>query len=755
MSAFEEHAAMKLLDDIRAESGSELSPMDLWKAVTQKISPSDPFEMVQYLYEQVYKSVKDVKPAYIPSATQIANSNIAQYMARKGFATYEDMYEFSVSSATREEFWKDSIDLLDIVWRKKPSSAFDLSQGGAAHVSYLPDGELNIADSCFNKREGHETALVYAMESDPTSLQHMTFIVLDRLSNQIANAIVDKLQFQPGDAIGICMPMTPESIAIYLGIIKAGCVVVSIADSFSAIEIETRCRLGEAKAIFTQDVIYRGAKFLPLYTRVLEANQMLIDSIQRDMHVIVLPGMLHAGPYPKLAAMKRSPSGTWDDKDEEGVPIEVHASVLEVLRESIDYTWHDFLHHCSDEFAAISRKSMDPANILFSSGTTGEPKAIVWSQSTPIKCAIDGIWHQDVQKGDTITWPTNIGWMMGPWLLFQLISGASIGIFNGITSTGAFCKFVEVAEISMVGVIPSLVKAWQASNATTDCDWSKVRRFSSTGEASQAMNMLWLMTRVPGCAPVIEYCGGTEIGGSYLSSTIVQPNVPSLFSSPVCGSRITLLDTGTSEPLPLNTLLPSSTVCSISGEVALLPPALGLSTTLLNKDHYKVYYEDMPLSLDGEVLRRHGDEIEIIKATDYKTTIEGRDECDDSSIYYRALGRCDDTMNIGGIKISSVEIERVCNTTEGVHETAAIAYSPPGGGPCLLVLYVVLLDKDTSVDEAALKKSMQLSIKSKLNPLFGISAIVISDSLPRTASNKVMRRVLRDEYVKNMTTMAN
>jgi acetyl-CoA synthetase len=68
------------------------------------------------------------------------------------------------------------------------------------------------------------------------------------------------------------MPMTPESVAIYLGIVKAGCAVVSIADSFSAIEIETRMRLSDAKGIFTQDVIYRDAKVLPLYTRVLEAK---------------------------------------------------------------------------------------------------------------------------------------------------------------------------------------------------------------------------------------------------------------------------------------------------------------------------------------------------------------------------------------------------------------------------------------------------------------------------------------------------
>ena len=108
-------------------------------------------------------------------------------------------------------------------------------------------------------------------------------------------------------------------------------------------------------------------------------------------------------------------------------------------------------------------------------------------------------------------------------------------------------------------------------------------------------------------------------------------------------------------------------------------------------------------------------------------------------------------MNIGGIKISSVEIERVCNTREEILETAAIAVAPPLGGPSLLVLYVVLapsVNLDQPDDHAMLKKKLQDAIKTRLNPLFQIATIQLTESLPRTASNKVMRRVLRDEYVK-------
>jgi acyl-coenzyme A synthetase/AMP-(fatty) acid ligase len=137
----------------------------------------------------------------------------------------------------------------------------------------------------------------------------MSFGTLEQLSNQIAHALQEKLSLFPGDAVAICMPMTPESIAIYLGIVKSGCVVVSIADSFSAREIALRCSLANAKAIFTQDVIYRSAKFLPLYDRVLQADSILREQTSDEketkseetnggdahyspMRVVVLPGML-------------------------------------------------------------------------------------------------------------------------------------------------------------------------------------------------------------------------------------------------------------------------------------------------------------------------------------------------------------------------------------------------------------------------------------------------------------------------------
>ncbi len=125
-------------------------------------------------------------------------------------------------------------------------------------------------------------------------------------------------------------------------------------------------------------------------------------------------------------------------------------------------------------------------------------------------------------------------------------------------------------------------------------DWSRIRLFSSTAEPSTPEEMLYLMS-LAGYKPIIEYCGGTEIGGGYLTGTMVQPCSPGTFTTPALGLELVILDDG--KPAD-------------RGEVYLIPPSIGLSNDLLNYDHAKEYYAGVPQGPGGEVLRRHGDQIE-------------------------------------------------------------------------------------------------------------------------------------------------
>jgi acetyl-CoA synthetase len=216
--------------------------------------------------------------------------------------------------------------------------------------------------------------------------------------------------------------------------------------------------------------------------------------------------------------------------------------------------------------------------------------------------------------------------------------------------------------------------------------------------------MLYLMS-LAGYKPVIEYCGGTEIGGAYITGTLVQPAAPATFSTPALGLDLVILD--------------EDGQATDKGEAFIIPPSIGLSSELLNKNHHQVYFANTPLFKTP--LRRHGDKIERLP-----------------NGYYRALGRVDDTMNLGGIKVSATEIEQVLNRVAGIVETVAIAISPIAGGPSQLIIYAVVVP-EVEKSQEKLKMVLQDAIRQHLNPLFKIYDLVIIDKLPRTASNKVMR----------------
>ena len=648
------------------------SPAACWHEISRHIlTPHHPFALHQLLYETVYtdfnRATDRPAPAWFPTDKDITEANITRLMATLNLKTYHELHAWTVQN--RDTFWQMMIDALDIKTMSTNPEAQQDATGIATHLR-----ELNIVESCFS---ASPTAIaIVTQQGNHQNLATFTYRELESLTNRVANGLVG-IGMEPGDAVAVDMPMNAESVAIYLGIVKAGCVVVGIADSFAPDEIATRLRIGKAKAIFTQDYINRAGKHLPLYEKVIAANapKAIIFSCE---------GGDAAAPTQRKG----------------------------------DMTWDAFLSD-TETFTAIPCHPDAHTNILFSSGTTGEPKAIPWTHTTPIKCAADAYLHHDIHANDVLAWYTNLGWMMGPWLIYaSLINKATIALYDGVPTGRDFGVFVQNAKVSMLGVVPTLVRAWKNIDCMHGLDWQSIRAFSSTGECSNPEEMLYLMS-LAGYKPVIEYCGGTEIGGGYVTGTRVQPAAPSTFTTPALGLDFLLYDDNGNP--------------SDNGEVFIVPPSLGLSTSLLNADHNEVYFAGTPRS----ELRRHGDALERL-----------------ADGYYRIHGRVDDTMNLSGIKVSSAEIEEVLNGVDGIQETAAVAVSPKDGGPSQLVIYTVPAasesGKPTNVggnsdSRQDIHDALQAALSQHLNPLFRIHDVVLVDALPRTASNKVMRRLLRQQ----------
>jgi len=635
----------------------------LWQTLAASARDLFSFEQTWQLYQTIYQK-EPLKVAWHPDDKTLQHANLMALMKEGRVDSYAELYQWSLDN--KSIFWKEVLQRLNIKLQSSYQTILDDSDGNE-QVNWLPGAKLNIIESCF-QAANDKPALIVGDESGTT--ETLAYGQLEKLTNQVANGLQQQ-GLAPGDTVALYLPLCKEAIAAYLGIIKAGMVAVLIADSFSAQELKSRLAIAQTKAIITVDAYAYNGKMLKVYPRVMGAD---------------------APP----AVVVRNQTET-------------------VLREE-DTNWEDFLGQPKADFQLGDPE--ETISILFSSGTTQEPKAIPWNQLTPIKCAMDGHFHHDIHPEDIVTWTTGMGWMMGPWLIYAtLINKATIAIFTGSAAVPAFGQFVQDTQISVLGTIPSLVKVWRAQRTMEKFRW-QVRVFSSTGEPSNAEDYLYLMWLNGFKAPIIEYCGGTEIGGGYLTGTLVQPAIPATFTTPALGLELRFKNAD-------GQLSPSQ-----DGEVFIVPPSIGLSQKLLNRDHHAAYYEGTPVLEDGRVLRKHGDNYRIMGELN-------------ETVFYRSQGRADDVMNLGGIKVSAVEIEKVLNQHEAVVESAAVAISPPEGGPEQLVVFY-LAEREAETDD--LKKELQQLLSQQLNPLFRIKDIVPKDQLPRTASNKLMRRTLRDEY---------
>jgi acetyl-CoA synthetase len=593
--------------------------------------------------------------AWSPDEATIEASHLHRVMQRRGFTNYDQLYQWSISDI--DGFWGFVIEDLGILFDVEPTAV--RGSDDPRRPDWLPGSRYNIVTSCL---AGDDDSVAIIHGNGTASGSVTVGDLRDRVGAFMAG--FERAGFHVGDRIAIVMPMTVEAVVAYLGTVAAGGVVVSIADSFAPEEIATRLGITEPVAIVTSEKSVRLGKDLPMYRKCVEAS---------SIPCIVV---------------------------ESGAGIDLRRG---------DLPWSGFAEP-GGAFTPVPRPASAHTNILFSSGTTGVPKAIPWTQTTPLKAAMDGRFHHDIHAGDVVAWPTNLGWMMGPWLIHaSLLNRATIALYDDAPTSEGFVRFVDDAGVTMLGLVPSIVSAWRTRGMLAGIDWTNLRVLSSTGEASNPDDYRWLMGAA-GDVPVIEYCGGTEIGGGYITGTVIQPAIPSRFTTPALGIGLHVIDGDGSE--------------SDVGEVFLVPPSIGMSTELLNMDHDAVYYGDLPGGYGP--LRRHGDEI-----------------AHEQGGTFRALGRTDDTMNLGGIKVSSAELEQAVGDVEGVVDVAAVAITPSGGGPDRLTFFVVTAK---GADLAAMRRDMQMRIRSTLNPLFQIDEVVRVDELPRTASHKVMRRVLRDGY---------
>ena len=393
----------------------EASIEDSWRrfmgAVQQGKRPSFSEHWESFQGAHRHRAPDDGPPiAWEPDDAVREHSNLFQLQNELGLQSYEALHRFSVDEP--EAFWSRVLVRLGIVFENKPQRILDLDNlgRGVKHPRWLPGAELDITRSCFTAPRD-KTAIVFGREDH--SLVSLSYEQLEKEVDRFAEGLRAR-GFESGDGVALYMPMTPECVIAYLGTVRAGCRVVSVADSFSAAELHGRIDIVGARAIVTVSTYRCGERVIELYRKVRDAVAMFDDP---PFVVVVGPRELEDG----------------------------------------DIAWDEFLKDDGSRPAFVS----DPyrvTNVLFSSGTTGTPKAIPWTQLTPIKAAMDAHFHQDVHPTDVVCWPTNIGWMMGPWLVYaSFVNGATMALYEGVPTGAGFTAFVR----------GSAVIAWSSSRKCT------------------------------------------------------------------------------------------------------------------------------------------------------------------------------------------------------------------------------------------------------------------------------------------------
>uniref|UniRef100_A0A804M5V4 4-coumarate--CoA ligase n=1 Tax=Zea mays TaxID=4577 RepID=A0A804M5V4_MAIZE len=511
------HAALRSAAGSAAASGDAV-----WAAVAAAgvLRPEHPHALHQLVYYSAYagwdRAARGPPPYWFPSPTDCKQTNLGRLMEVNGpkllgssyrdpISSFNHFYRFSVEN--QEVYWSMVLKQLAVKFKQEPMSILSTSDRSKKGGTWLQGAVLNIAECCLLpcpslKRTDDSTAIIWRDEGlDDYPVNRMSLKELRSQVITVAHAL-DAI-FEKGDPIAIDTPMTCNAVIIYLAIILGGFVVVSIADSFAPQEIGSRMGVSKAKAIFTQDFIVRGGKKVPLYSRVIQGT---------SSKAVVIPAI---------------------------------GDSLGIMLRDGDMSWKDFLSHAAGRSSSYSPvyQSVDAlTNILFSSGTTGEPKAIPWTQLSPIRCASDTWAHLDVRPCDIGCWPTNLGWVMGPIIIYScFLTGATLALYHGSPLGRDFCKFVQDAGVTVLGSVPSLVKSWKAGNCAEGLDWTKIRVLGTTGEASDIDDNLWLTSRAS-YKPIVECCGGTELASSYIQGSLLRPQAFGAFSGASMSTGFVILD---------------------------------------------------------------------------------------------------------------------------------------------------------------------------------------------------------------------
>jgi len=625
--------------------------------------------------------------AWRPTEAYTQRSHLRRFMGQHGLASFHALMERSTSDVS---WFTDAVlKYLGIQFETPYTQVLDTSRG-PEWPRWCVGGRLNIVSSCIDRYAGDRTlarraALVWEGEDGQTETLNYNDLYTE--VNHCAN-LLRGLGLGKGDAIALFMPMTPEVVIALLAIVKIGGIALPLFSGYGAGAVAARLNDAGAKALFTADGFRRRGEVVALKPTADEA-------------------VAQAPTVSEVIVVRRA-----------GNPVP--------MRSGRDHWWHELIPMQSAFAAPESMDAEDPLMILYTSGTSGPPKGAVHTHcGFPVKAAQDMAFGTDVQPGDVMYWVTDMGWMMGPWLVFgTLLLGATMFIYEGAPDQGTATEPGQMPDriwamaarhkLTHLGLSPTLVRSLSpyGEAPVRKHNLDALRYFASTGEPWNPDPWMWLFQTVgQGRRPIINYSGGTEISGGILMGNPLLPLKPCAFSAPCPGMAADVVDEA-GQPLR-----------GAVGELIIRAPWIGMTRGFWrDRERYLAsYWQRFP----GVWL--HGDFAAI-----------------DADGAWYILGRSDDTLKVAGKRLGPAEVESVLVHHPAVVEAAAIGVPDDVKGSAV-VCFVVLAPEATAGDElrAALMDQLVEALGKALKP----REIRFVRDLPKTRNAKVMRRLIRAAYL--------
>ncbi|WP_300055311.1 acetate--CoA ligase [uncultured Roseobacter sp.] len=611
---------------------------------------------------------------YPPSAEMTAAAHVDA-------ARYEQMYQASISDP--EGFWRAEAERVD--WIKPFTQVKDVDYTlGNVSINWFADGTLNVSANCIDRHletRGDQTAIIWEPDSPEDPALHITYRDLHTSVCKMAN-VLKGLGVRKGDRVIIYLPMIPEAAYAMLACARIGAIHSIVFAGFSPDALAARVNGSNAKVVITADEAPRGGRNTPLKSNADQA-------------------LLHTADDLKLLVVKRTGGQTtWvDGRDQDYNALAAEASA-----------------ECPPEEIGAE----DPLFILYTSGSTGQPKGVVHTTGGYLVYA--AMTHEitfDYHDGDIYWCTADVGWVTGhSYIVYgPLANGATTLMFEGVPTYPDASRFWQVCEkhkVNQFYTAPTAIRALmgQGKEFVEKCDLSTLKVLGTVGEPINPEAWNWYNDVVgKGRCPIVDTWWQTETGGHLMTPLPgAHAMKPGSAMKPFFGIRPVVLEPASGDVIEGN---------DVEGVLCIADSWPGQMRTVWG-DH---------------------DRFEKTYFADYKGYYFTGDGCKrDADGDYWITGRVDDVINVSGHRMGTAEVESALVAHAKVAEAAVVGYPHDIKGQGIYC-YVTLMNGEEPSED--LRKELRTWVRTEIGPIASPDLIQWAPGLPKTRSGKIMRRILR------------